>query len=71
MRSYRGIFNVLALAATLLVYAQTSEGDAEPHDAGLAEDSLALVALYKATDGPNWVQRTNWLSGPVALLVRC
>jgi hypothetical protein len=24
-------------------------------------DSLALVALYNATDGQNWVNNTNWL----------
>ena len=29
-------------------------------------DSLALVALYNATDGPNWDDNTNWLSGPVS-----
>jgi Leucine-rich repeat (LRR) protein len=26
------------------------------------QDSLALVALYNATGGPNWTNRTNWLS---------
>ena len=26
-------------------------------------DRRALVALYRATDGPNWVENTNWLSG--------
>ena len=25
-------------------------------------DRTALVALYEATDGPNWVDNTNWLS---------
>ncbi len=30
-----------------------------------AQDSLALVALYNATDGPNWADNTNWLSSPV------
>ena len=25
-------------------------------------DRAALVALYKATDGPNWTNNTNWLS---------
>jgi hypothetical protein len=28
-------------------------------------DSLALVALYNATGGPNWTNKTNWLTGNV------
>ncbi|MCK5777063.1 MAG: hypothetical protein KAH25_12845, partial [Bacteroidales bacterium] len=28
-------------------------------------DSLALVALYNATDGDNWTNNINWLIGPV------
>ena len=29
-------------------------------------DSLALVALYNSTDGPNWYNHDNWLtSAPV------
>lgn len=31
----------------------------------LRNDSLVLVALYNATDGPNWNNNENWLSGPV------
>ncbi len=35
---------------------------------GLAiSDSLALVDLYNATDGSNWKENTNWLSGPIGL----
>lgn len=30
------------------------------------QDSLALVALYNATDGDNWTDNTNWLDGPVS-----
>ena len=30
------------------------------------QDSLALVALYNATDGPNWSRVTNWLMEPVS-----
>ena len=30
------------------------------------QDSLALVALYTATDGDNWTNNTNWLTGPVS-----
>ncbi|MBN1926799.1 MAG: gliding motility-associated C-terminal domain-containing protein [Prolixibacteraceae bacterium] len=33
---------------------------------GVAEaDSLALVALYNATDGDHWTRNDNWLTGPV------
>ncbi|MBN1790236.1 MAG: S8 family serine peptidase [Bacteroidales bacterium] len=32
---------------------------------GFVNDSLALVALYNATDGPNWTNRENWLTGPL------
>ncbi len=28
-------------------------------------DSLALVALYNSTDGANWTDNSNWLTGPV------
>jgi len=31
-----------------------------------ANDSLALVALYNATGGPNWYTKANWLTGPVS-----
>lgn len=30
-----------------------------------AQDSLALVSLYKSTNGPNWNNNTGWLSGPL------
>ena len=30
------------------------------------QDSLALVALYNATDGDNWTNNTNWLTGNAA-----
>lgn len=29
------------------------------------QDSLALVALYSATDGDNWLENEHWLTGPV------
>lgn len=32
----------------------------------LAADSLALREFYVSTGGPNWVNRTNWLSGNVS-----
>jgi len=30
------------------------------------QDSLALVALFNSTNGPNWKNKTNWLQGPVS-----
>ncbi|PID93167.1 MAG: hypothetical protein CSA95_08735, partial [Bacteroidetes bacterium] len=32
----------------------------------LEQDSLALVAFYNSTGGPNWKKNTNWLTGPVS-----
>lgn len=32
----------------------------------LEQDSLALVAFYNSTGGPNWDNNSNWLSGPVS-----
>jgi len=32
----------------------------------LEQDSLALVAFYNSTDGPNWNNNSNWLTGPVS-----
>ena len=37
-------------------------GKAVGEAASLASDREALVALYNATDGPNWTNSTNWLS---------
>ena len=31
----------------------------------LETDSLALVGFYNATSGPNWTNKTNWLSGDI------
>ena len=31
----------------------------------LETDSLALVALYNATNGPGWIHKDNWLTGPL------
>ncbi len=35
--------------------------EVSPHTPVNQADSLALVALYNATDGPNWNVNTNWL----------
>ncbi|GAB5536594.1 MAG: hypothetical protein Rubg2KO_28430 [Rubricoccaceae bacterium] len=53
-----------------------SDGTAETHSQSrfvkltrtvftASSDSLALVALYNAMDGPNWTRKENWLAGPI------
>ena len=46
------------------------DGEVEDYQMIIADDflkdSLALVALYNSTDGPNWTESTNWLTGPVS-----
>jgi len=32
----------------------------------LEQDSLALVAFYNSTGGPNWTHNNHWLTGPVS-----
>ena len=32
----------------------------------IEQDSLALVAFYNSTGGPNWYDNSNWLTGPVS-----
>lgn len=32
----------------------------------ITQDSLALVAIYNATDGDNWINNSNWLTGNVS-----
>ena len=46
---------LVALLGTLLLAAEARTQD-------LAADRAALVALYNATDGPNWINNRNWLS---------
>jgi len=36
------------------------------HAQVLPQDSLALVAFYNSTGGPNWTNHTGWLTGPVS-----
>ncbi|MEQ9298225.1 MAG: T9SS type A sorting domain-containing protein [Cyclobacteriaceae bacterium] len=37
----------------------------EVEEYSLYTDSLALVALYESTDGDNWINNDNWLTGDV------
>ncbi len=37
----------------------------EPPLTGLQRDSLALVALYNSTNGADWTDSENWLTGPL------
>ena len=46
---------LVALLGSLLLAAEARTQD-------LAADRAALVALYNATDGPNWINNRNWLS---------
>lgn len=59
MRYPQRIFSCLLLL--LLLFANS----AKAQQTVSASDSLALVALYNATDGANWTTNTNWLTGPV------
>lgn len=54
-RRIRCLFLILWLAPTAGAWAQVAE-----------DDSLALVALYNATDGADWIDDTNWLTAPVS-----
>jgi hypothetical protein len=48
------ILFIIILFLNQLSFSQTNIGD-----------SLALVDFYYATNGPNWTNNTNWLTGPV------
>ena len=52
----------------------TPDQASDPAGTSVSSDREALVALYNATDGPNWINNTNWLSDlPLATWygVRC
>lgn len=53
------------ITVTTLLGSSGSLLQASPPPSVLTTDSLALVALYNATNGTNWVNKTNWLTGPV------
>ena len=47
--------------ATIRASAGSAQGTAEIM-VGPNQDRAALIALYEATDGPNWVDAENWLT---------
>ena len=47
--------------ATITARAGSAQGTAEIM-VGPNQDRAALIALYEATDGPNWVDSENWLT---------
>ena len=63
MKSARWICGVLALGVALTACDQSPGNDTE--NKRLTQDSLALVALFNATNGPNWTDKTGWLTASV------
>ena len=59
---------MIALVATTLASAGGT-GPVEPAHAQTASDRDAVVALYNATDGPNWTNNTNQLSAEIAVVL--
>ena len=44
------------------VWQDVRENDLDEVDLPICTDEVALIALYQATDGNNWVSNRNWLS---------
>ena len=55
-----------------VVRIESDDTDQDPYTFGVGgygfvnQDSLSLVALYESTDGANWTNNTNWLTGPIS-----
>ncbi|OYT12981.1 MAG: hypothetical protein B6I19_07385, partial [Bacteroidetes bacterium 4572_114] len=58
------ILFLTTLLAIVLLNCSTTPAQVLQQDS-LALDSLALVAFYNSTGGPNWDNNANWLTGPV------
>ena len=53
---------VAGMAVAVLALANTADLELAQAQTSISTDRAALVALYNATDGPNWRTDTNWLS---------
>ena len=62
MRRGRTATRSAVLLSVLLAALSLGPRDAYAEGGTVASDREALVALYHATDGPNWTNSTNWLS---------
>ena len=62
MRRGRTATRSAVLLAILLAALSLGPRDARAEGGSVASDREALIALYHATDGPNWTNSTNWLS---------
>ena len=61
-----GSFSRISMFSLILICVFVFSGNRSLKAQAVNEtDSLALVALYNATDGANWISNTNWLTGPV------
>ena len=49
-------------ATTAPTTTEATERESAPPSGSVATDREVLVALYNATDGPNWTYSNNWLS---------
>ena len=63
MRRGRTATRSAVLLSVLLAALSLGPRDAYAEGGSIASDREALVVLYHATDGPNWTNSTNWLSG--------
>ncbi len=59
-------FNCLVRVSDLDAYPTDRSDNSFSIVSSLGNDSLALIALYDATDGDNWTNNANWKTGPVS-----
>ncbi len=52
----------VALFLVAAIFTLAYAWNVSAQSSGVQQDRAALVALYEATDGPNWSVNTNWLS---------